>query len=122
MIMGDLSRHFNRNEFSCKCGCGKDTIDFELVMVLEHIRSHFNTPVYINSGARCVTHNKLIGGSRNSQHVKCKAADIAVKNHSPAEVYDFLESEYPDKYGLGLYDGFVHVDVRRGKARWSTIG
>ena len=26
--------------------------------------------------------------------------------------------KYPDKYGIGMYSSFTHIDTRRTKARW----
>ncbi|BEB16509.1 hypothetical protein VEE45_23520 [Escherichia coli] len=46
-----LSKHFSRKEFKCKCGkCDYDTIDAELLVILEDVREHFGKPVIINSG------------------------------------------------------------------------
>lgn len=120
--MGDLSKHFDRSEFECRCGCGKNTVDFELVMLLEHLRSHFVQPITINSGCRCEAHNILVGGSTNSQHVLGKAADIVVEGHDAASVCKFVEEVYPDKYGVGCYHTFTHIDVRPELARWKEGG
>lgn len=115
----NLSKHFKREEFACP-HCGLDTIDYELVNVLETVREHFNKPVIINSGYRCPAHNAAVGGSENSQHLYGRAADIVVKDVLPEDVHAFLESYAPDKYGLGLYPTWVHIDTRSGpKARWA---
>lgn len=116
--MGDLSQHFNRSEFACRCGCGFDSIASELITVLEDVRVHFGSPVKINSGCRCPAHNKKVGGAPNSQHVQGIAADIVVKGRTPALVADYLERKYPGTYGIGRYSGFTHVDVRSVAARW----
>lgn len=44
--------------------------------VLDHIRSLYGKPIYVNSGFRCPTLNKVVGGAKNSQHLEGKAADI----------------------------------------------
>ncbi len=116
--MDKLSEHFFRAEFGCRCGCGYDTVDAELLAVLEDVRNHFGSPVHINSGCRCPGHNKKIGGKPKSQHLLGKAADIDVARAFPGEVYMYLRQQYPDKYGLGLYQNFVHVDVRLRRTRW----
>ena len=117
--MGDLSPHFNREEFQCKCGCGQDVVDAERIVVLEDVREYFNKPITINSGNRCGEYNKSIGGSIHSQHLRSKAADIVVKDVAPAAVYTYLSYQYPNKYGLGSYTTFIHIDVRGGEARWN---
>ena len=114
-----LSKNFHRGEFECHCQCGKDTVDSELIDVLQDLRNHFIEPVGINSGNRCSAYNKKIGGSLHSQHLLSKAADIIVRFISPELVADYLEDKYPDKYGIGRYGKFTHIDVRQNKTRWS---
>lgn len=116
--MGDISKHFSRAEFACKCGCGFDTVDTELLKILEAVRVHFDKPVKINSGCRCEKHNKAVGGEVGGQHLYGRAADIVVHGPSPAKVYQWLNAEYPEQYGIGVYPSWVHVDSRNGKARW----
>ena len=114
-----LSPYFTREEFACKCGCGKDTVDAELLRILNDVRQHFNAKVRINSANRCEEHNKAVGGSPNSQHLTSKAADITVDNVPPEMVADYMEVK---ANGLGRYDTFTHVDVRDTPASWSSRG
>lgn len=120
--MGDLSANFSRSEFACKCGCGFNTVDSELVEVLQIVSDHYSAPVRINSGARCQTHNEAVGGSAKSQHVMCRAADIQVGGVPPHQVADYIDGLFPDKYGLGRYTEFTHIDTRSFKARWGLEG
>jgi len=117
--MGDLSDNFSRHEFKCRCGCGFDTVDAELIKVLEKLRLILGGPrIVISSGCRCQKHNAEIGGSPNSQHLKGKAADIKVERVHPDMVADCLGDSIPDKYGIGRYIDRTHIDVRSTKARW----
>ena len=116
--MGDVSHNFSREEFACSCGCGFDAVDVELLEVLEDVRDQFNTPIRINSGCRCESHNKAVGGSSNSQHIKGKAVDFIVIGANQTDVAVYLENIYPNKYGVGRYNGRTHIDVRNNKARW----
>jgi len=133
--MGDLSKNFSRSEFKCKCGeCYFDYVDAELVKVLQDLHDFYELTcsskirIKINSGCRCQNHNISIGGSTYSQHVHGKAADIVVEFLSnitkqwgkikSSSVYEVLNDKYPDKYGIGKYDTFTHIDVRPKKARW----
>ncbi|HAV1601587.1 TPA: DUF882 domain-containing protein [Enterobacter hormaechei subsp. xiangfangensis] len=118
--MGDLSEHFNRREFACKCSCGFADVSPELVKRLEKARVHFNAPITINSGCRCARHNKNVGGLPGSQHVKGTAADIVVKGVKPSVVADWFEKTWPDSGGVGRYASFTHVDVRPGVSRWRS--
>ena len=122
--MGDIAKHFDRSEFTCKCGCGFDTVDLSVLTILVAVRIHFNAPVTITSGCRCFAYNRLpveeggAGSNDESQHPRARAADIQVKGVSPKEVYDYL-CQFKDKISLGLYETFVHVDTRTdGGKRW----
>ena len=116
--MGDISTHFNRKEFACKCGCGFNAVDKELLEVIEDVRTYFDKPLIINSANRCETHNAKEKGSKNSQHLKGMAADIRINGVSPNSVATYLLNKYPDKYGIGMYNTFTHIDVRANKSRW----
>lgn len=114
-----ISTHFDRSEFACKCGCGFDTVDIELIDVLERVRSFFNAPVTINSACRCPAHNESVGGSPKSQHLFGRAADIVVSGVNPTTVYSYINGRHPNEFGLGSYDTFTHIDSRSdGPARW----
>lgn len=113
-----ISEHFLRAEFACRCGCGQDTVDAELITILENLRKTLGGSITIHSGNRCEAYNKKIDGAKNSQHVRGRAADIGVEGFSPRQVQDAFDRMYPDKYGMGRYDSFTHVDSRYVKARW----
>lgn len=111
-----VSKHFKRAEFKCKCGvCKCDTVDAVLIQLLEDVRVHFNAPVIVNSGHRCSTHNRNVGGASDSYHLYGRAADIKVKGVTPKEVIQYLVTKYPDAYGFIEYSSFVHVDSREKK-------
>lgn len=118
----DGIKYFKRSEFKCKCGkCGGFPVepDEQLVNLLERIRKHFGVPVTINSGIRCKAHNAAVGGASASQHMKGTAADIKVQGVAPAKVAAYVETLLPGTGGIGIYNTFVHVDVRKTKSRWN---
>ena len=116
--MGNISTHFNREEFACKCGCGFSAVDIELLILLEELRKYFMLPVTINSACRCEAHNKAVGGGDKSQHKYARAADIVIDGIHPDKIYEYFNSRYPTKYGVGSYKDFTHIDTRGNKARW----
>jgi zinc D-Ala-D-Ala carboxypeptidase len=76
--------------------------------------------ITISSGFRCKPHNEEIGGIRDSLHSRGMAADIVVRGLTPTEVAAVAKqvTVFRDG-GIGVYKGWVHVDVRRdGPARW----
>ena len=120
-----LSRSFRAKEFACKDGTDPLFVDSELVQVLQAIRDHFGAPVVITSGYRTPAHNAKAGGTRFSQHLYGRAADIRVQGASVEEVAACAErllhgcggvGRYPAKAGRAA--GWVHVDTRAEKARW----
>jgi len=119
-----LSPHFDSAEFKCRCcdyGTNPGDVSDELLVALEDLRAHFGGhPVVLNSGCRCKAHNAAVGGASSSQHLLGTAADLNVSRQSPKTVADYLASRYPNKYGIGRYASFTHLDVRRNKARWGS--
>lgn len=114
--------HFRKSEFRCKCGryCNgyPVRVDENLLVLLEKLRKEAgNKPVIINSGLRCKNHNKNVGGSSGSQHLKGTAADIKVFGVSAAQVYNIANKINP-KGGVGRYSNYTHVDTRGKRARW----
>ena len=45
-------------------------------------------------------------------------ADIKVDGVAPHRVFDALDDAFPGQYGIGLYEFYVHIDIRKDKARW----
>jgi uncharacterized protein YcbK (DUF882 family) len=117
--MSRLSENFKRSEFACKCRCGFDTVDIELIKILEKIRKHFGKPIHINSGCRCRSHNKKEGGSENSLHLYGRAADFFIYGVEPEKIAEYVDDNWPKRFGLGLYASWVHIDSRtEAPARW----
>jgi uncharacterized protein YcbK (DUF882 family) len=115
-----LSKHFKRSEFRCKCSkCSFDTVDYKLIEVLEALRFWAARPVKITSGCRCEAHNKTVGGSKKSQHLYGRAADIQIEDIHPEDIVEWLNFKYPNELGVGLYKTWVHLDVRSGCKRWT---
>jgi uncharacterized protein YcbK (DUF882 family) len=94
---------------------------------LEPLRARFG-PVHVNSGFRTVSYNRSVGGASNSFHIYSihdgndQAADITCQRGSPrlwhAFLADIRERKRGGNGGLGLYPGFVHVDIRDYRADW----
>ena len=122
-----MTKNFQKSEFDCKCGC--EMPDDVLVNItklanqLQYIRDNVAMPITINSAYRCEAHNKSIGGSKNSQHILGKAADIVVNGYDPSlEIHPLIEELINEgqilQGGLGDYKNFTHYDIRKNKARW----
>jgi len=121
-----MTKNFKRQEFECKCGCQMPLEVYENIIKLssqlQFLRDYTGRPISINSAYRCVPHNANVGGSKTSQHIYGKAADITIESLKPIEVYaiieDLIDFGVMLQGGLGLYDTFVHYDIRKTRARW----
>ena len=112
------TNYFKKEEFACKCGCGYNTINKDLLWLLNDLRDHYGVPITINSGCRCISHNKNVGGGKKSQHLLGNATDIVVEGVDAHSVYNYLDEQYPHILGLGKYNTFTHIDIRSKRARW----
>ncbi|KXJ61637.1 MAG: serine/threonine protein kinase [Alteromonas sp. Nap_26] len=113
--MKQITKFFKRSEFACQCGCGFNTVDAELLFILNWLREYFGEPVTVTSGCRCVAHNAAEGGAKKSFHLTGKAADVKVKNVPAREVFEALAENFPDEYGFIEYSTWVHIDSRETK-------
>lgn len=110
--MAKLSKNFDSAEFRCKCGCGFDTPDKELISKLQRARDIYAKPMFITSGCRCPKHNKNVGGVSSSAHITGKAADIATPSGKERFliIKALLEAGFT-RIGINFSKNFVHVDV-----------
>lgn len=101
--------HFTPKEISCR-HCGEMVLDAESMDALEELRTLWGQAIVLNSAHRCVTHNKAVGGSPNSRHLK-----IAFDCRCPGDQqHAFISAARKAGFtGVGRYPGkgFVHVDT-----------
>lgn len=122
-----MTKNFKIQEFECKSGADMPLDVYENIIKLagqlQFLRDYTGRPIRINSAYRSPKHNKKVGGSKTSQHLLGKAADITIESLKPIEVYtlieDLIDLGLMLQGGLGLYDTFVHYDIRKTKARWN---
>lgn len=50
-------RHFNPNEFACKCGCGQNEFSADTAVRFDNVRHEYGKPLTVSSGYRCPKHN-----------------------------------------------------------------
>jgi uncharacterized protein YcbK (DUF882 family) len=124
-----IEKNFNISEFKCKDGTEVPPEYIhnvtELCSHLQTLRDFINKPIIIISGYRSPNYNKSIGSRTTSQHLLGKAADIIVPGVTPLEIRDtiikLIKEGRMKKGGVGLYDKFVHYDVRGFNTRWSSV-
>lgn len=72
--------YFTKEDMTCRCGCGRFSMDTNFMFRLLGFRVDFGKPLYVNCGGRCKKHNKDVGGVPTSLH-ECEtkqacAADV----------------------------------------------
>ena len=112
--MGDLTANFNRVEFACKCGCGKDDIKDALAVKVQAIRDLVKRPIRGNSGIRCDKHNANTKAKPTSIHIDEWAADHGYAES--AERYEQIEAAVKVFNRIGIAKTFIHVDVDPNKS------
>jgi len=115
--MSDLTENFSRWEFACQCGCGFDTVDYSLLLILQKLRNIYGR-CNVLSGCRCVVRNAATpGASEGSQHIYARAADVSFERGDPMSWAH--SAELLGATGIGVYTNRIHIDTRSGsKAEW----
>ena len=107
-------KYFKIQEFVCKCGCKQAPMNKELLERLDRARELAGIPFKINSGFRCIGHNKAVGGSKNSSHLKGIAVDIACTNDGTRWILikALIDAGFTR---IGVAKSFIHVDIDKDK-------
>ena len=129
-----MSKYFNITEFTKSSTAQKHgiinipsleelkNIDNLITYILDPLREAYGKPIIINSGYRCLELNKLIKGSKTSQHLTGQAADIrSVKNtkEENKKLYDLIiQLKLPFDQLINEYDfSWVHVSFSERNRR-----
>ena len=107
-----MFKHFINDEFRCKC-CEELPVggmSTKLLDLLDDLRDKVGKSVFVSSGYRCPSHNASSGGVKGSYHTLGMASDIFVIGLLPIELAKICVDV--GFTGIGVYDTFVHVDVR----------
>ncbi len=139
-----LTENFSKQEFDSKDGAkmpekvlkNVKILAEQLQIIRDYINEFYNLDskaLYINSAYRSPSHNKAIGGAHKfvkgkrvetSQHVLGKAGDLSHRDLKPEQLHYAILKLISDgkikEGGVGLYNGFVHYDIRGTKARWNN--
>ena len=115
--------HFRKDEFACKCGCGKSDMQPAFMGRLQALRYAYGKPMLITSGYRCADHpaervKPIPGSGTHSQGI---AADVGVSGADALMVLRLaLEANFT---GIGIqqkgHGRFIHLDIREHPAIWS---
>lgn len=131
-----LSPHFDSAEFICHDGTDVP-VELEpnlrrLVATADVIRRSADVPISVISGYRTPAYNARIGGAHDSTHMTAEALDgrpglgLTILGLHAMILTLHRRGQLPGLGGLGLYPGWVHIDVRKPAdghlRRWSGSG
>ena len=117
-LRSQLTNNFHSNEFSCHETLVKDVPGYYtnnmvyLATQLQKIRDILDAEIRINSAYRTKQWNKNVGGSENSNHLTCMAADITQFRYTNDSFYKLILElvkigAIPDGEII-KYENFVH--------------
>lgn len=119
--MNGPSEHLSWQELACKDGSSypdtyiSDGRAARLATLFENIRAIYDKPIEVLSAYRTISHNRSIGGAKNSQHLYGRALDLRPPKGVGVDRFYRNIKMYVDQFGikgLGKYKTFVHVDIR----------
>lgn len=109
-------KHFTLEEFRCKGSncCGRSApMNPQHLLRLDLLRAQVNSPIIVNSGFRCNTHNREVRGAAKSYHTLGLATDITAPKKTIDELLAIIQrSTIFEHGGVIVYTTFIHVDSR----------
>jgi hypothetical protein len=91
--------------------------------VMQNVKGLFGgAPIKVNSWYRDPVTNRRVGGASQSRHMVGDAVDFHIPGVSLKDVYDRLDPWWASRGGLARGQGFVHIDGRGYRARWTYPG
>lgn len=121
-----ITENFKAKEFKCN-HCNELLIDKDLVDQLELFRSEIgNKPIVITSGYRCQTHNRAVGGSSQSYHLRGRAVDFVLLSQFKAVEIFMLATKIFNRVGLyqsgvNPNSAYMHVDNGPKGTYWTSF-
>jgi hypothetical protein len=116
-------KHFRVDEFECPC-CHQQHMHPRFLERLDTARDISGVPYHINSGWRCVNHNREVGGGDKSAHLVGLACDIRATESR--QRFHILRGLFAAGFArIGVGNGFIHCDDDREKesaVAWTYYG
>jgi hypothetical protein len=95
----------------------------KIAEVMQNVKGLFGgAPIKVNSWYRDPVTNRRVGGASQSRHMVGDAVDFHIPGVSLVNVYNRLDPWWASRGGLARGQGFVHIDGRGYRARWTYPG
>jgi hypothetical protein len=89
-----------------------------MAIALAPVREKFG-PLRVTSWYRPESVNKAVGGAKNSWHIQGSAVDLYPANGSVWDLQTWAVENWDGGVGTGAHRGFVHLDLRGFRSRFS---
>lgn len=110
--------NFSPQEIACR-GTGKLMVNRQAMDRLQLLRNYMGSPLMLNSAYRSATHNKKVGGAKNSYHLRALAFDISLVGHNAAKLEYMAHKAGFTGFGYYRKNNFLHFDVGPSRS-WGT--
>lgn len=130
--MSQISKHISYTEsvFSAKAKSAQipnvpnetqlEAMQLVAEKLFEPLREWYGKPITINSFFRNPTVNKLVGGAKNSNHMRGEAIDISAGSQvENKKLFDWCKANFKDfdeliwEYGSAAGPDWVHISFKR---------
>ena len=109
--------YFSYDEIACS-HCKESHFDKEFLNLCNWARHLAGVPFVVTSAYRCEEHNKEVGGTSNSSHLKGLGMDVFPKdNHHRFRIFSALLTVGVKRIRLYLKKGHIHFDVDPDKGQ-----
>lgn len=110
-------KYFKQDEFDSPDSVGSgEMMETEFLEMLDLARDIAGFPFIINSGFRTISHNKKVGGVKNSSHLMGWAADLSCTTGKRR--FLMLEALLDAGFTrIGMGDTFIHCDCDPNKSQ-----
>jgi len=110
-----VDRYFCLDEFECPC-CNRVMLHLILLRKLSALRQAIGCPLLVNSGYRCKKENRRVHGVKGSYHLFGLACDVTTASMDMSELLKYAKNI--NFGGIGIYDNFLHLDIRPEPEFW----
>ena len=103
-----------KNFYCCDdCGMGFGFMQEDILLKLFDVEKKVGTPLFrVTSSIRCPKHNRKVGGSEYSAHLRGEAVDLLITDGRHRDI--LLRACMPLFCRIGVtYDNIIHVDVSK---------
>ena len=105
-----VKAYFTMSEIDCRCGCGFRGVQSLFLHKMNELRHRSGFPIYPTSWCRCEKHNRKVGGSKTSSHLKGWACDILIVSELGKYRIFYFAGKIGFR-GIGIAKNFIHIDA-----------